>query len=243
MRRMILFVPLLLSSCGKPSEPPAQVPVVTYVPDTTMTLDGKNVVVPAGKALRYSVVTETETPGTKTTTSSKGPSISTDSASVAQALKVGTTSAGLKGAGGGGFEYSGTLTGGKTFNLFHFLGAACVIGAGLMFWLTRDVFRSLILFGTGMALVAIGISVEYYPQIWLAGLGLLLILGGVWVYDAWKKGNLGVTLQKVTRGISEAPDEAKAAVKASIAETTESDPKLKKVVDGTIAAAKLKEGV
>ncbi|MFZ4077181.1 MAG: hypothetical protein ACOYKA_04260, partial [Legionellaceae bacterium] len=85
--------------------------------------------------------------------------------------------------------------------------------------------------------------VEAYPLIWVAGLGLILILGGVWVYDAWKKGNLGITLQKVTRGISDLPPEQKAAAKASIAATTKDRPALKKVVDAQITAAKLKEGV
>lgn len=236
--RLIPFLLLpLMTGCEK--KPQTSTPVV---------VDGGGVVhVPDGFNLRYSVTTEEEGGGDvdydRTTTSAKGPGVTTDSETVAQNLAVKDVTAGPGASGGGGFQYSGKLTGGNSVNIFHILGAMCLVFAAVSFWLSKDLKRSSYAALAGAVFIGVGVSVEHYPQIWAIGALGLLIIGIAWCYDVYKNNRLSMSLQKIVLGVSEAPPSASAEVKASIGEVLKNDPLAKRVVEAEVVKAKQRENV
>jgi hypothetical protein len=233
-----LLLPLMIGCDKKEQTPSKSTPVV---------VEGGSVVnVPEGFNLRYSVTTEEEGGGDtvydKTTSTAKGPGVTTDSESVAQNLAVKDTQAGIDGSGGGGFQYAGKLTGGKSVNIFHVLGAMCLIFAAVSFWLSKDIKRSAYAALAGAVFIGVGVSVEHYPQFWALGALGLLIIGIAWCYDVYKNNRLSLSLQKIVLGVSEAPAASSAEVKASIGKVLKNDS-LKRVVEAEVVKAKQREHV
>lgn len=239
MRRAAILFVLATAGCDRKPQDPSPSPgesVVTFE-------DGTKVHVAKGHGVKYTVTEESVGAAQNVKTSAKGPGITTDSESVAQNLKVDGVSAGDSGSSSQGFAYSGTLTGGKRVNIFHLLGAACILLAGVAYYFTHDLKRSAIALAVGLAFIAIGVTVETYPLAWLAGGVVILILGAVWVYDARKSGRLSLALNKVVRGVSGSEEGVRGKVKDSIAQAVGSDSRVKKVVEAEVSKAKQREGV
>lgn len=239
MRRAAILFVLATAGCDRKPQDPSPSPgesVVTFE-------DGTQVHVAKGHGVKYTVTEESVGAAQNVKTSAKGPGITTDSESVAQNLKVDGVSANDAGSSSQGFSYSGTLTGGKTINIFHLLGAACILISLGAYYFTHNLKTSMIAFIGGLAFIAIGVTVEKYPLIWVAGAVVFLILGGVWVYDARKSGRLSLALNKVVRGVSGSEESVRGKVKDSIAQAVGSDSRVKKVVEAEVSKAKAREGV
>jgi hypothetical protein len=239
MRRTpVLFALLAATGCSRQPE--------TTPPVTKVTADGiPEVQALPGHAVKVTRVVEEQNDGpegtSETISSSKGPRVATSSDEVAQKMQFQAVQAAEKGGQGGGFSYSGKLSG-RSWNLFYVLGAGTLLVAGGLFIVTKDVKRSLLAAALGGLFIGVGVTIEQFPEIWLVAIGGLLILGGVWIYDAWKHRRLGTALTTVVAGISDLTPELRGDVKDSIGEQIKTD-KQKAVVESEIAKAKIKGNI
>ena len=161
-------------------------------------VDGRVIEAPAGSK----VTLEMDDQGTHTgptgstsdTSSARGVGLSTSSKDAEQNFKPNGVNAGFgpKGASGGGAEYAGKLAGAEGFNLFHALGALCLIGAAIYGFVTKRIGPALYIAAVGLGFIAIGVTIESYPIVWVAGVVLFIGLLGGWVYLAWKNKNKAV---------------------------------------------------
>lgn len=123
------------------------------------------------------------------------------------------------------------LSGGDAWPLYALGGLAIL--AGLVACYLRQL-------KPGLALVAAGcglILVAFYPAVLWVLIGLGLVAGCLWIWDAKARADVLATLGRVARGVKSAPADAASLVKAAIDKTTTDADDLR------IAEAKRKEGV
>jgi hypothetical protein len=205
-----------------------------------ISIDGHTIEADRNHAVFYKDTTNTEGTASKSSSRVKvagtGNGLSSDNP---DALKtdLAAPQAELPG-GGGGSGGAGKIAGTfkdieKPTTIFYILGAAGLIFAAVFFYLTKDVRDSIIIALCSVGLIAIGVTVNTYPWVWLLGFVALVVFGGVWLYRAYKSGTLKTTLATVVQGVENADAAAQTAVKDSIAKAADDAgiaPKVKAVV-------------
>jgi len=182
--------------------------------------------------------------------------LTTTSESVSQKFKAEAPSAtaGKAGASGGGFTYDGQLLGGGSINIFYVFGAVLLVTAVLFVALIKPPrWGTAGSFAAGAAVfVGIGVTIDKYPWIWLAGVGVLFALFLFWVIkarmntkvmaaEATRAYALDTTLSTMVKAIHTAPSDTKNAIKDRIRTTaTGSD---QRVVEATISKIKARENL
>ncbi len=241
MALAVLAVAAMIWSYPKAREPIAQTSAVQAPRVTHFSVDGHDVSYHGDGVVRFK--TTEKTTGTAATTnthevaSAKGVGLATDADQIAQNFKTDPASTSLSDGGianAGGSAYSGTLKGlEKKTTIFYILGAGGLIFAGVFFYLTRSVGSSLLIAACSLGLIAIGVTVNTYPWVWLLGFVALVVFGGVWLYRAYAAGTLKATLATVVAGVENSEATAAAAVKESIASAAKDAgiaPKVKAIV-------------
>lgn len=156
-------------------------------------------------------------------TAATGTGLRTESEKVSQSFKSEAPAAGPKAASGGGFAYSGEMVGGASLNVFHMLGAACLLGAlgfvvgPMLFRMPPRLGTAAVLGAAGAAFIAIGVSIETMPYAWAVG-GLLLVgVLGWWVWNAIRNGkslaDMQATIESTVATVSSLSPAAKAEFK------------------------------
>lgn len=193
-----------------------------------------------------------------------GVGLETSAAEVAQSFRAEQARTELDGVGaaaGGGFSYSGEMTGGTKVNIFTAIGAACLLAA-LGFVVVPLFLRMPPRWGTaaalaagGVAFIAIGVSIDQMPWAWAIG-GLLALAGlGFWLFMAVRNGKLAAavkveaerergTVDALVTTVSMLEPTAKAAAKAKLDEILRSwTPAERTLVERAIADAKARLGL
>jgi len=189
--------------------------------------------------------------GVEKTMTVKGPSGKTSQEGGAQAIKTGTLKLQMDGMEAEGPKlgitaegWEGTLA--NPVTIMSIIGALAIIGAGVYWWLTRDLMTTGIIAAAGLGLLVCAYVFESYPIV-ILGLFLAALLGlGYYLWERYKgKTNAEVAdqvagvLALVTRAVEKVGTTnaaAAAAVKAAVAEKAEENPDLD--VKGVISAAK-----
>lgn len=220
-----------------------------------VTIDGVDLIVDSNDEVHYTkrITSSSEQGNAKYNEQhkSKGVGLETSSKDAEQNFKQSPVTTSLSNGGGGlssGFQYTGTLTGGKSINIYHIIGAGLLLFAAIYFYFTRNIGRSLTIALAGAGFVAIGVVVDEYPWVALATVLLFLALGGIWLYEAWKKKKvesekteLDHSLGTVVRGVENIENSAvKEVVKRSIATAAQSK---NGQVKETIRKVKKKQGL
>ncbi len=232
-RKLILLAGLAVSlaACQERPASPNRAPEAPFS-GTKVVADGREIVAPADSTV--TIETENSGPGAtyNETSAASGTGLKTSSGEVAQKFAARDVSAALgpRGAVGGGFQYSGTLSGVEGINLFHALGAIFIIAGGIFYAVTKRLGTSAMIAGAGLAFIAIGVAIKEAPMLWIAGLIVLACVLGAWIFLAWKNkqvkadnteviGDLnlfGKTVVQATNKLSPAAkDEFKKAMEAS----------------------------
>jgi hypothetical protein len=257
MLRSSIILLLLLAACDR--KPAVPVEIIQQPPDTRIVeVDGRRIVVGSRDVVRVQTDDEVfNRGGTNTETrraNTKGVGLTTNSESAAQKFKAENAQTGLDDIGsaaGGGFQYEGTLLGGMKLNVFHLIGAACMLG-GLAFIVVPLILKQPPRIGTGAALagggvafIAIGSSIETMPFAWALG-GLLVLAGlGFWLFMALKSGKFKVQSEEladsVVTTVSSLDDTSRAAYKAKMSEVLKTKgPRVKARVEAMVTEHKNK---
>lgn len=159
--------------------------------------------------------------------SAKGVGLKTSSEKVAQTFKAEQAKVGLEdvgGAEGGGFTYSGQLSGLVKFglNIFHLIGAALLLAA-LAFVVVPPLFSlpprtstATTVGAGGVVFIIVGVSISSAPWVWVVALIALLGGLGFWLYKSVKAGHLEAFAKTVANTVDKLPDEQKEAMKDAI---------------------------
>lgn len=193
-----------------------------------------------------------------------GVGLETSAAEVAQSFRAEQARTELDGVGaaaGGGFSYSGEMTGGVRLNAFHAIGAACLLAA-LGFVVVPLFLKMPPRWGTaaalaagGVAFIAIGVSIDRMPWAWAVA-GVLVLAGlGFWLFMAIRNGKAAAavageaerergTVEALVAMVSQLEAPSKAAAKAKLDEILRSwTPAERTAVERAIADAKARLGL
>lgn len=206
-------------------------------------VDGIRIKAPPGSGIKYRRhSTDDANGGTETSgsrASSEGPSLETDSADVAQKFNYDNPDLTFDGSSGGGFSIEQVLSGRRASEaIFFVLGAIAVLGGIFVAIGFKQTWYGVALGLGGIALIAIGVTIQQAP--WLFVIGLIIILAGlgVLIYALWIKARKTIALDTVTAAIGELPQDRKSAVKSQINDVVKRDPKRKKIVELEVSKSK-----
>lgn len=244
---------------------PVQEPAAEQVgaPDATRSIrvDGREVVVGARDKVTFEHQDTVTDIGAASRTdrqaATTGVGLGTSADQVAQNFRAEQASVGLDDVGsaaGGGFSYSGKMSGGMQLNVFHAIGAACLLGA-LGFVVVPLFLKTPPRIGTaaalatgGVAFIAIGTSIESMPWAWALA-GLLILAGlGFWLFMAVKSGRTlehrKSAIEALVASVASLDAPTAAAVKAAMNSTMASwTPAERTQVETEVAATKSALGI
>lgn len=181
-----------------------------YTPDDQDLIDRALHAAEQGRDVTLTI-RETETGDSQTSTlNQRGPQLTTEHAEVAGAFDASGGEAEMPYRTSGSVSLGRTkiraeLASGAGVNALHVLGALAVIGAGVVFWLTRDAVLSLGFGAAGVGLIVLGTMNETAPWVLvLIGLGAIVVVAAA-VYAAWRKRSLGETLVPIVSAVEANP--------------------------------------
>jgi hypothetical protein len=131
-----------------------------------------------------------------------------------------------KATGGGlsGLSASwGVPMAGSSLGLYIVGGLLIVAGVVVAIWL-KQVKLGLALAAGGGVLIAVGVTIEQYPWVWLVALGVAVGVAGWLLYSQWIAKRKADALAIAAAGVENASPDAAAAVKQSIAAAGGSEP-------------------
>jgi len=176
-----------------------------------------------------------------------GPALRTNSAEAAVKFNGKTGDIDLPWGGsasGGRLGVSAELLSGSGVNVLFLIGGLVMLAAIVPVLIPpRRVKTAAVIFGVGLAIVAVGVVAQRYPWVMLIGVILFAALLGYWVYVTWRTGRLRAAFDHVVgavqlhSGTPDNPEGPGRLIRAQIAESA-GDETVTKVIDPEVEAAK-----
>jgi len=214
-------------------------PIDVKLPDYIVTLPSK--FSGAIEYIRSIIITESGQEK-ESEASATGPGLSTTSDELVGTMEftppTSTTNGAHSDAGGMTFDIQKMSSGGSMYILFG-LGGLCVIGGLVILVLVKQVKLGLAVSAGGFALIFAGKLLETYPWAVLVAFGIVLLLGGLFVYNALVGKKKAIALSTVVRAIEKSPDGGD-AVKEKVKQER---GKNKELVKDVITKVKREEGL
>ena len=174
--------------------------------------------------------------------SATGLGISTTSSELVGTMEftppTATTNGAHSDAGGMTFDIQKMSSGGSMYILFG-LGGLCVIGGLVILVLVKQIKLGLVVSAGGFALIFAGKLLETYPWAVLVAFGVILVIGGLFVYNALVGKKKDIALNAVVRAVEKSPDSGK-TVKEKVGQEA---GKNKELVKDVITKVKREEGL